>query len=234
MGRPSMMSDTYPYERVVPSALRMDGAELIPYKILLYLLDLPDQHGYEPLDDNSRPRVRVAKYLWYEGANPLSNPLPTPQEKRSLLFDGDEPDINTDEQKAKHPKGYRIFPQIYWGPAELDAKIILKCFVGRVIPTSQFSARIGLDFEILVNSNLEGTTRTDAYSRAYDLECAIVGALNGVDIAGVGSVSIDRMAHIDNGSRPIHDNGTHVGRELHMSITWEESGSSCAVVEGCS
>ena len=89
-------SDTYPYERVQPGYNRMEGAEEIPLKIIRYLLDLPDSAGYIPVDDNSRPRVRLAKYLWYEGVNPLNNPLPTPAQKLSLLFDGENPEVNTD------------------------------------------------------------------------------------------------------------------------------------------
>lgn len=231
MARPSFDSDTYPYERVDPGANRFDGAEEIPIKIVRYLLDLPDANGYAPVDDNSRPRVRIAKYLWHEGAKPLASSLPTPQEKLSLLFDGDEPDINTDEQKAKHPKGYRIFPQIYWSQAELDAKVVLKCYIGRVIPITPYYTRIGLAFEILVNSNLENTTRTDAYSRAYAIETALISALHGVNIAGIGTINFSRAAHIDNSSSPLHDNGTHVGRMLYMSIDWMESGNDCTVQE---
>lgn len=229
MGRLSFDSDTYPYDRVMPGVNRLEGAEEIPLKVIRYLLDLPDKYGYTPADDNSRPRVRLAKYLWYEGAKPLSNPLPTPSQKLSLLFDGDEPDINTDEQKAKHPKGYRIFPQVYWGPSELDAKVVLKCYIGRMISPTPFLTRIGIAFEILVNANLENTTRTDAYSRAFDIETSIVSALHGVNIAGIGIVNLARAAHIDNASSPLHDNGTHVGRILYMSIDWMESGNDCVV-----
>ena len=35
-------SATYPYERVHPSYLTFKGAEELPKKLLLYLLDLPD------------------------------------------------------------------------------------------------------------------------------------------------------------------------------------------------
>lgn len=231
MGRPSFDSDTYPYERVLPGVTRFEGAEEIPMKIIRYLLDLPDRHGYEPVDDNSRPRVRLAKYLWHEGRNPLGQPLPTPQEKLSLLFDGEEPDINTEEQKRKHPKGYRLFPQIYWGPAELEAKVVLKCYMGRMYSPSEYRAVVGVAFEILVNSNLESTTRTDAYERAYAIECCLISALHGVDIAGVGTMNLGRPAHIDNSSSPLHDNGTHVGRLLYMSLDWAEGNDLCEVKE---
>ena len=234
MARSSMDSDTYPYERVMTGVTRMEGAEQIPYKVINYLLDLPDKYGYTPTDDNDRPRVRLAKYLYYEGANPLANDLPTPAQKLSLLFDGDYPDINTEEEQEKHPKGYRIFPQVYWGPAELEAKVVLKCYIGRVFTPSQYLSRIGLVFEILVNANLENTTRTEAYSRAWDIECAIVSALNGVALAGIGVVHNDRPSHLDNGSSVLHDNGTHVGRILYMSIDWEESGTECTISDICS
>lgn len=228
----NMNSDTYPYERVQPGYLRFQGADEVPLKIIRYLLDLPDRNGYLPTNDNSRPRVRIAKYLWYEGENPLNNPLPTPAQKLSLVFDGEHPDINTDEEKTKHPKGYRLFPQVYWGPAELEAKVVLKCYMGRMYAQSELRATVGLTFEILVNSNMEATTRTDAYARAYSIECALIDALHGVNIAGVGVVSLGRPAHIDNGSSVLHDNGTHVGRMLHMSIDWMEGSDSCTV-EGC-
>ena len=232
-GRPSFQSDTYPYERVMTGANRMDGAETIPLKVLRYLLDLPDQYGYTPVDDNSRPRVRLAKYLWYEGQNPLGQPLPTPEEKLSMLFDGKEPDLNANEQKKKHPKGYRIFPQVYWGQSELFGKVVLKCYIGRVIPISDHLTRIGLAFEILVNANLENTTKTDAYSRAYAVETAITSALVGVDVAGIGTVRFSRPSHIDDGSGPLHDNGTHVGRMLYLSIDWTDGGNACEVSDFC-
>ena len=226
-------SDTYPYERVAKGASRYSGAEFIPLKLIKYLLDLPDAHGYSPVDDNSRPRVRLVKYLWHDGANPLGKPLPTPQEKLSLLFDGDHPDVNTDEEKLKHPQGYRIFPQVYWYPAELTAKTVLKCYIGRVIPISDYEAKIGIVFEVLVNAMTENTTRTDAYSRAYAVETCILSALDGVSLAGIGAVRFARQAHIDNGSSPLHDNGTHIGRYIHLSIDWMESGSECEATGDC-
>jgi hypothetical protein len=216
-----------------PGANRMKGAEKIPLRIVRYLLDLPDQYGYTPADDNDRPRVRLAKYLWHDGVNPLGKALPTPEEKLSILYDGEDPDINDDDGQRDHPKGYRVFPQIYWGQAELEAHVVLKCYIGRVIPYSDTLARIGLAFEILVNSNLENTTKTDAYSRAYAIETCITEALVGVDIAGVGPVRFSRPSHIDNGSSPLHDNGTHVGRMLYLSIDWTDGNGECTVSEEC-
>ena len=217
-------SPYYPYEKVQTGYLTMQGTEEIPYQIIQYLLDLPDATGYAPTNDNTRPRVRLAKYLWYDGPRPLSNPLPTAQEKLSLLFDGDNPVLNTGEQKAAHPQGYRLYPQKYWGYSQLGAQTTLKCYVGRTIPLSPYTSSIGITFEILCNSNQENTTRTSAYSRAYDIEQCIVEALHGVNMTGIGVIDFSRQAHIDNGSTPIADEGTNVGRRLKLSVYWAESG----------
>lgn len=217
-------SPFYPYEKTQSGVLTFRGTEKIPQRLLLYLLDLPDAAGYVPADDNGRPRVRLMKYLWYDGTRPLENPLPTPQEKRSLLFDGDEPVVDTDEMKQKHPKGYRLYGQRFWGEAQTEAKTTIKCYMGREFCPTPFEARLGVTFSILCNVNQETTTRTDAYSRAYDIEQCIKEALHGVNIGGIGVVDCSRAAHADNGSRPIYDQtGTLVGRELKMSIQWAES-----------
>ena len=76
----------YPYARPDPGALRYRGISQIPGKIIRYLLDLPDANGYVPLDDNERPRVRLMKLLWHDGARPLEQALPTPEQKLSLLW----------------------------------------------------------------------------------------------------------------------------------------------------
>lgn len=227
----SFNSPTYPYERVQTGHNRFKGAEYIPYKLLMYLLDLPDQKGYVPVDDNSRPRVRLAKYLWHDGPRPLSEPLPTPAQKLSMLFDGDEPVLETDEQKAAHPKGYRLFWQMFWGQSQTEARTILKCYLGRTLPVDENMARIGIVFEILCNVNFESTTRTDAYDRSYAIEQCIIESLSGVNIAGIGVIDFARMSHTDNGSRPLADAGTVVGRELHVSLTWAENGAESFVGE---
>lgn len=220
----SFESATYPYERVQSSYLTFKGAEEVPKKLLVYLLDLPDSAGYAPKDDNERPRVRLAKYLWHDGARPLAMPLPTAQEKRSMLFDGEAPVVDSAEMKEKHPKGYRLYAQRFDGQAQTEAQTTVRCFVGRVFAENPYRARIGVTFEITCNANQETTTRTDAYSRAYDIEQCIIEALHGVNMAGIGVCDFSRTAHGDNGSRSIYDQtGTLVGRELRMSIQWAES-----------
>lgn len=220
----SLNSIYYPYEKVQTGYNSMDKAAEIPRIICRYLMDLPDANGYAPVDDNSRPRVRLAKYLWYDCQNPLGQPLPTPQEKLSMLFDGKQPDINTDVQKSEHPQGYRIYPLSYWGQSQNEAQAILKCYIGRVVPQTPFKTNIGVTFDIMVNVNYETTMGVGTLSRGYAIETSIISALNGVNITGVGTVVFDRIAHGDSGSYMICDDvGVNIGRRLNMSICWMES-----------
>lgn len=219
----SFDSPYYPYEKTGSGFLNFAGAEFIPHKIVNYLLDLPDAYGYQPVDDNERPRVRLMKYLWYDDDKPLENPLPTPAEKLSLLYDGNNPAVNTDEEQAKHPKGYRIFPQVFWLPAEFDARTQLKCYIGQILPYDDYSTEIGLTFELVVNYMQDSNMRTNALSRLYAMETALLGALNGVTITGVGCLCFNRRSHMANGSHSFRDDGTNVGRLIGMSLTWAES-----------
>lgn len=226
MRRVDFDSPYYPYERVQTGYNTMRGSEKIPKKLIDYLLDLPDKHGYEPVDNNSRPRVRLIKYLWYDGANPLGQPLPTPQQKLSLLFDGDNPVIDTDELKTRHPKGYRLYAQKLWLPSQTIAQTLVKCYISRITHADEMHASIGIAWEIWCNANLQNNTRTDDYERTYNIEQCIVEALHGVNIAGIGVVDCGRYTNLENGSHNVYDEtGTNVGRRLHMSVSWVESES---------
>lgn len=202
----------------------MRGSEEIPYKLLMYLLDLPDKHGYVPVDDNERPRVRLMKYLYYDDSQPLSKALPTPAQKLSLLFDPQNPDLNTDELREKHPKDYRLFWQKLVEPSQLNAASTLKCYIGRIQETKRNFTTIGIRFDIFVNMNLETNTKTIAYQRGYDIEQCLREALNGVNMAGIGTISFSRLDHFDNGSYVIYDTSTNIGRSLHCSILWTDGG----------
>ena len=219
----SFDSPYYPYKKIIQSNT-LKGAELIPYKILLYLLDLPDSAGYAPVDDNKRPRVRLAKYLYHDGANPLAQQLPTPAQKMSLLFDADNPDINTDEDKEKHPKGYRLFAQRNIGQSVLEAKTMLKVYVGRVLDTNDFRTIVGLQAEVWSNVNLVSNTRTTAYDRTFDIEQCLREALSGVDISGVGTMRFSRQDSSYNGSEILYTDSDMVGRMIYFSTAWSEGG----------
>lgn len=220
---PDFRSPTYPYERVIP-ANGLKGAEKIPYKILLYLMDLPDANQYTPPDDNSYPRCRLKKYLWYDEPNPLSKPMPTASEVRSLLFDPDEPDINTDEQKRRHPKGYRLFAQRVLGQSVLDAKTMIKVYPGRILDDNDFRTIIGFQAEIWANVNLETNTRTTAYDRSFDMEQCLREALAGINMDGIGTIHFNRQYSSYNGSEILYTDSSMVGRMLYFSMAWSEGG----------
>lgn len=215
-------SPYYPYEKVLTGANTLKNSENIPHQLLTYLLDLPDANGYTPVDDNQRPRVRLIKYLWYDGANPLAEKLPTPHEKLSLLFDAKKPVINSNAAKAKHPKGYRLFWQKIVGQSQDEAQTRIMCYLGRIYSHDHFHTTIGVRFEISSNVNLETNTGTNAYARTYDIEQTLHEALDGVNITGIGTVSFSRADHVDNGSFAIYDEQTNVGRSVHCSISWSE------------
>lgn len=217
-------SKYYPYRKVIRGANTLKGAELIPYKILLYLMDLPDAAGYTPPDDNDYPRCRLKKYLWYDEPRPLSRPMPTAQEVRSMLFDPDEPDINTDEQKARHPKGYRLLAQRMVAQSVLDAKVMLKVYPGRILDTDDFRTIIGMQAEIWCNTGLITNTRTTAYDRCWDIEQCLREAMSGVDIAGVGTIRFSRQDSSYNGSEVLYTDSEMSGRMVYFSTAWSEGG----------
>lgn len=217
-------SPFYPFQKVLSGANTLRGAEQIPYKILRYLLDLPDANGYAPADDNSRPRVRLAKYLWHDQPRPLDLALPTPEQKLSMLFDPDRPDINTDEDKEAHPQGYRLFAQRNIGQSILEAKTLLKIYVGRVLDANDFRTVIGLQAEIWSNVNLVANTRTTALDRSFDIEQCLREALSGVDIAGVGTIRFSRQESSYNGSEVLYTDEGFVGRMVYFSTSWSEGG----------
>lgn len=217
-------SPYYPFKKVLTGANTLKGAELIPYKILRYLMDLPDAAGYTPQDNNEFPRCRLKKYLWYDTPNPLAEPLPTAQDVRSMLYDPDEPDINSDEMKEKHPQGYRLFAQRMVNASALEAKTMLKVYPGRILDTNDFRTVIGMQAEIWCNTNLITNTRTTAYDRTFDIEQCLREALSGVDIAGVGTIRFSRQDSSYNGSEILYTDSAMCGRMVYFSTAWSEGG----------
>lgn len=216
-------SPYYPYEKVSTGFSTMKGAENIPYQILMYLLDLSDKNGYVPVDDNSRPRVRLMKYVYYDEPNPLAQPLPTDAQKLSLVYNGRNAMIDGDEDRQNHPKSYRIYPQQYEEPSQILAKTMLRCYMAREIPRNDFKVTIGLDFQITVNYALDNLNAGPVYSRSYAIHQCLVEALHGVNINGIGTVYYSKIHHGDSGATLYHDEGTNIYRDTFFSIDWQET-----------
>lgn len=205
-------SPVYPYERV-QHFVTLSGAEHIPRQVCQYLLDLP-LPGYEPPSSNDYPRVRLMKYLYFDSADPLAEPVPTPRQKLDMVYD---PLRQTDP--PNQDKRYRIFPQAYINQTEYVGRTVLRCYMGNSIARAAHRSELSLVFELLTNNVYEGAAG-DALSRTWAMECALMEALNGVNINGVGTIYFDRNQHAGCGSWAIDDRGTNVGRRVVMGVSW--------------
>lgn len=206
-------SKFYPYEKIYKGYSDLSESLLIPKKIANYLLDLPDGH-YTPIDDNTYPRTRLWKYLYYDGEQPLKNPLPTAKQKKSVLFDPDEPTKPSDPAK-----GFRLIPEIFIKPAQTDAQTRIYFYMGSSVPDNDFRIQMSVVFRIWTHYTEENNTRmSTAYSRVSAIEQALFESLHGVNMAGVGAFYFNRAKHSSCRSTPIADGNTNVGRELVMGI----------------
>ena len=206
-------SKFYPYEKIYKGYSDLSESLLIPKKIANYLLDLLDGH-YTPIDDNTYPRTRLWKYLYYDGEQPLKNPLPTAKQKKSVLFDPDEPTKPSDPAK-----GFRLIPEIFIKPAQTDAQTRIYFYMGSSVPDNDFRIQMSVVFRIWTHYTEENNTRmSTAYSRVSAIEQALFESLHGVNMAGVGAFYFNRAKHSSCRSTPIADGNTNVGRELVMGI----------------
>jgi len=203
---------TYPYEKD-QRYVTLRGAEAIPRQVVSYLLDLP-LPGYIPPAGNEYPRARLMKYLFHDGLSPLDGPLPTPEQKLALVFD---PLRQTDPPDKD--KRYRIFPQAYINQTEFEGRTVLRCYMGQTVARSVHHCELSVIFELMTNNIYEGAAGT-ALSRTFAMECALLEALNGVNISGVGTFYFDRRQHPGCGSWAIDDRGTNVGRRVVLGLTW--------------
>ena len=199
-----------PYTKVY-DFFGMSDLDIVPLKLRDYRLCMPSKECPNPILTNENPRVRLVKYLYYDTPNPLEEPMPSVEERQSIVFDPFHP---TDPTQ----KRFRVFTQMAVNQAELEGSTILRIVMGKTIPYTPFSASIGVEFVILSNYALEANTRTTALSRTYSIELCILEALNGVNIDGVGAFMFSRGVHPDCGSRMIYDEKMNVGRALTMAF----------------
>lgn len=203
----------YPYRRVFDYTNLPHASELLS-KVVNYLLDLPDAR-YTPRDDNRLPRCRLNKLLYWDVEDPLSQPLPTPEQKMSLVFDPQRPDRPPDPDKQ-----YRILPFVYPGQAvEYIGRTSLKIYPGYTKPTNSFRTDMCVNFEILTNMALEGNVYQNALSRSYDMAVDIISAMNGLNMDGVGAWYFDRRQNTSCTLEQIYDKAANVGYLLTMGLT---------------
>lgn len=212
----------FPYQKVADYTTIPD-AETLLKKIVDYLLDFP-MKGYTPPSDTSTPRSRLSRLLYYDVPHPLDQPLPTPAQKISMVFDPESPDVPPDKGK-----GYRVYPMIYPIQAESMGRTSLKIFMGYAKPVSPMRVEQSVMFEVLSNTALEGNQATTSLSRTYQICVEILRALNGVNMEGVGGFYFDRRQLTDCGLEPIADKSQNVGYRLTMGLTFmgSEDETSC-------
>ncbi len=205
-------SPYYPYIKTDPVTTFL-GLEEVPKQVIDYLLNLP-LPGYEPPDNNDYPRTQLIKYLFYDDATPLANTLPTTKEKISIVYDAETPTTPPLPQK-----GFRIYPQTYVSQSQTEQQTILRVYMGRIIPRGKLT-EVGINFDILSSLQYESNLKGMAVSRSFAIERCILGALNGVNMNGIGSFYYDRNGHPDCGSYQISDERMNVGRRLTMAFTF--------------
>lgn len=203
----------YPYERVQDYA-SMPQADSFLQKIVRYLLDLPE-NGYMPPDNNDFPRCRISKMLYYDGEDALKNPVPTPQQKLSLVFNPNSPDVPPDKEKK-----YRVYPMIYPVQAQSEGQTTIKIIMGWAKPTNSFRVDQAVMFEVMTNTAYEGNVKHNALSRTYAICMDIIRAFNGVNMEGVGTFYFDRRQHTECTLEPIADKAENVGYRLVLGVSF--------------
>lgn len=205
-------SPYWPYVKSQENYYDLSESVDLPRKIADYLIDGP-QGDYVPIDDNAYPRCRLWKYLYYDGERPLSHPLPTIQEKMSVVFNPDNP------QNPPTPKGYRLIPQIFVRQSQEMAQTRINVYMGRTVPMNEeMRIALAVTFRIWTHYTYEANTRTDEYSRAFAIEQALIECLHGVNMDGVGTFFFSKAVHPDCGSGVMYDGETNVGRELTIAL----------------
>ena len=202
-----------PYKRI-QSYVTLPDADKLLSNILDYLIDMPARN-HVPFESNECPRARIARYLYWDCSNPLSMPLPTPEQKKKLRYDPENPADPPDKER-----GYRIFPLITVAQAQQEAQTRLYAFMGQTTATSDFRADVSLVFRVLCSNAYDTNTKETALSRSWAIICAIVEALNGVNFGvGVGTIYFNRRENSECGIRFITDDLHNVGYQLVMGMT---------------
>lgn len=205
-----------PYEKVY-DFWAQTGLEDVPAKLRDYLLMMPCKECPNPIETNDNPRVRFIKYLYYDTPKPLLETLPTVEQRKSIIYDPFSPD------NAPTEKGYRMYSQSIVNQSQTDGQTVCRIVLGRVFP-KDYSVVVAVDFYLLSNYTTEANTRDVALLRTWNMELALIHALNGVNIDGVGAFQYNRYFHSDCGSDPINDAQQNIGRRV--TLAFESMGGS--------
>ena len=204
-------SPWYPFFKVYEGYYDLLKMIDVPRKVMDYVLDMPDGY-YTPQNNNAHPRSLLWKYLYYDGAHPEEQPLPTPTQKMSVLFDPNNP------TSPPSDKGYRLIPQVFIKPSQTDAQTRIYIYMGPTQATSDLEVQLSIVFDIWTHYTQQANTKSEAYSRVDAIEKCLIAAFHGIDITGVGSVYFNRAKHSACGSDIMDDGDSNVGRRLVLGI----------------
>ena len=200
-----------PYEKIY-DYWGESSIESVPLKLRDYLMLFPSEKCPNPILTNENPRVRLLKYLYYDDAHPLDNPIPTIEQRKEIIFDPFNPTAPVTD------KGYRIFSQAMTEQIEYEGKTILRIIMGRILPITAYSVSFAVDFYMLTNTTNESNTKDLALNRLFSMTMCLLEALNGVNIDGVGAFSFNRGLHSDCESSWITDERHSVGRIVTLAF----------------
>lgn len=103
--------------------------------------------------------------------------------------------------------------------AQDKAQTRIYVYLGRTIAQQDDNTFVvSVIFDILTHYTYELNTKADEYSRSGAIAAALVEALNGVNITGIGTLSMAKRVHPDSGTKPIRDGNENVGVELIMGL----------------
>lgn len=206
-------SPYYPFRKVI-DADTLAGMEQIPFILCRYLMDMPDGTGYTPPSDNSFPRARLKKLLYWDGTRPLDKPLPTAEQMKKLLFDPENPDKPQDTER-----GYRIFPQNTVFQSLAESKSLVRVYLSDASNwerNGQFITRQDIIFDVVVDVGIESNTGMTASSRSYDIVQAIQESVAGVNFGGAGPMTMRSI-------RKINDERYFLGYKMYFYMDWNGS-----------
>ena len=91
--------------------------------------------------------------------------------------------------------------------------------MGFVDATNDFQSDISVCFRILCNTSYDTNTKDSALSRSWAISQAIVEALSGVNILGVGTFYFNRRKNAECAIRYITDDQHNVGYQVVIGLT---------------
>lgn len=186
----------------------------ICYKIVQFLLDIPYVESGGDFSEVSQTgcRADLIKYIFYDNANPLACKLPTLEEKKNLIFNPDKP-----QKPPIKEKGYRIFAQSKIIDVQTDSKIELRVYPSMITPVDAFMGDLIISFECW--SNMDYQQLKSFQSRTYNMVVCILSALNGRNMAGIGTMFFDKKANAYCNVVSITDNRYNIGHRLTMGVS---------------